>query len=147
MSLENLLKIGQIKAHAPDKQHIAKLLAAAARNLHDAGIKENSTETRFDAAYKTIMQSAMVALQARGYRPDTNRPGHHATAIQSLPLTLGISNDRTIVLDKLRAKRNLSDYTGADLDEVSAKTCMAEAKALLAEVKGWLRRNHPELVE
>jgi hypothetical protein len=26
---------------------------------------------------------------ARGYRPSTNEPGHHATIIQTLPLTIG----------------------------------------------------------
>lgn len=147
MSLESLHKIGRLKTHPPDKQSIAKLLAAAARNLHDAGIPENSAETRFDVAYKTILQSALVALQACGYRPDTNRPGHHVTVIQSLPLTIGLVPDRIIVLDKLRSKRNLSDYTGADLDETSVEACIREANRLLSEVKGWLRTHHPELVD
>ncbi len=129
------------------KQQIAKLLAAATRNLHDAGIQENSPETRFDVAYKAIMQSAIAALQACGYRPDTNRPGHHVTLIQSLPLTIGLASDHTIVLDKLRTKRNLSDYTGADLDEVAAEACVKEVKWLLTEVKAWLKEKHPELMD
>lgn len=147
MSLENLLKIGQLKAHAPERAEIAKLLLAAQRNLADAGKPDNSAETRFDCAYKTIMQCALVALQANGYRPDTKRPGHHMTVIQSLPLTIGMDGPRVAVLDKLREKRNLSDYMGADLDEVSTQACMAQAQRLLADVRTWLTAKHPELAD
>ncbi len=147
MSLENLLKTGQIKGQAPNKQQVAKLLAAAARNLRDAHVKANSPETRFDVAYKAMMQSALTAMQACGYQPDAKRPGHHATVIQSLPLTLGIDKERILVLDKLRMKRNASDYTGDDLDEVSVKACITEAQKLLAGVKVWLKMTHPDLVD
>jgi hypothetical protein len=36
VSLHNLLKIGQIKAHPTEAAEVQKLLAAAARNLADA---------------------------------------------------------------------------------------------------------------
>ncbi len=36
MTLENLARIGRLKAHAPVRGDIVKLLNAAARNLHDA---------------------------------------------------------------------------------------------------------------
>ena len=75
MSLQNLLKIGQVKAHPPDAAEIQRLLTAAARNLVDARVLTISPETRFDAAYKAIMQSALAALMANGFRPDTNKPG------------------------------------------------------------------------
>lgn len=146
MSLENLLKIGQIKPHVPDKQQIAKLLAAADRSLQDAERGENSAETRFDLAYKAIMQSALVALQARGYRPDTNRPGHHATVIQSLPLTIGLAADRMAVLDKLRKKRNLSDYFGADVDDTAMAACVKHARQLLEVVRALLLREYADLL-
>lgn len=93
MSLENLLKIGQLKSHPPDAREIGQLLVAARRNIRDARVTSISAETRFDVAYKAIMQSAMAALMMHGYRPDTNRPGHHMTAVQSLPLTIGIDSN------------------------------------------------------
>ena len=83
MSLQNLLKIGQIKEHPTDSEEIERLLSAADCNLRDAHVKDISPETRFDAAYKAIMQSALAALLMHGYRPDTNRPGHHMTVLQS----------------------------------------------------------------
>ena len=102
MSLANLLKIGQLKEHPIDAGEIARLLAAAERGIADARVAKVSAETRFDAAYRSIMQTGLAALMAQGYRPDTNRPGHHVTTIQTLTLTLGIDPRRIAVLDTLR---------------------------------------------
>lgn len=146
MSLENLLKIGQLKAHPPNAEEIERLLAAAQRNLRDACITSISTETRFDAAYKAIMQSALAALMMHGYRPDTNRPGHHMTVVQSLPLTIGMESRRIVVLDALRRQRNVADYTGDDIDDSTAEHCIVEAKQLLEETLAWRKTNRRALV-
>ena len=145
MSLEGLEKIGQIKPHPVDAAEINQLLAAAARNLKDAHLQDNSTETRFDCAYKALMQSALVALMANGYRPSTNVPGHQMTMIQSLTITMALEPKRMVVLDALRRKRNLNDYLGADLDEESTQACVAEAIRLRDDVTAWLKATHPEL--
>jgi hypothetical protein len=146
VSLQNLLKIGQLKAHPPDATEVQRLLAAAARNLVDARVITISPETRFDAAYKAVMQAALAALMAHGYRPDTNRPGHHATLMQVLTLTIGLVPARVAVLDTLRRKRNLSDYTGEDIDDSSVEHCIAEADRLLQDVKTWLKAHRPQLI-
>lgn len=146
MTLENLLKTGQLKSHTAHAKEIYRLLAAARRNLGDARATAISLETRFDAAYKAIMQAALIALMANGFRPDANRPGHHMTVLQSLPKTIGLENDRMSVLDTLRRKRNLSDYTGENIDDVSVESCVAEADRLLREVEKWLKKNHPGLI-
>lgn len=146
MTLENLLKIGQLKSHVTDSVEIKRLLDAAQRNLADAHVEAISPETRFDAAYKAIMQAALAALMANGFRPDTNRPGHHMTVLQSLPTTIGLPSERMTVLDTLRRKRNLSDYTGEDVDDISAQHCIREAEQLLREVVGWLKKNTPGLM-
>lgn len=146
MTLENLLKIGQLKSHVTDATEVQRLLDAARRNLADAHVKEVSPETRFDAAYKAIMQAAHVALMANGFRPDTNKPGHHMTVVQSLPTTIGLPSDRMTVLDALRRRRNLSDYMGEDVDDVSVENCIREAEQLLREVEVWLKKNRSDLV-
>jgi hypothetical protein len=65
MSLENL--VGKtLEKITPDNVNIKRLLSAAKRNIDDAKIKQISAETRFDAAYKAIMQLANAALQASG---------------------------------------------------------------------------------
>ena len=146
MTLENLLRIGQLKSHVTDAAEVQKLLNAAQRNLADAQVELVSAETRFDAAYKAIMQSAQVALMAHGFRPDTNRPGHHMTVLQSLPVTIGLPGERLLLLDTLRRKRNASDYTGEEIDDVSVQTCLHEARQLLREVNGWMQQNRPDLL-
>jgi hypothetical protein len=142
-----LLKIGQLKEHAPDADEIRRLIAAAERNLADSRVTTISAETRFDAAYKTIMQAALVALMAHGYRPDTKRPGHHATVVQGLSLTIGLVAPRVMVLDTLRRQRNASDYTGEYVDDSSTEHCIAEAERLLHDVRAWLGKNRPDLLD
>ena len=146
MSLENLLKIGQLKEHPPDALEIQRLLAAADRSLADARVTAISAETRFDAAYKAIMQAALAALMAHGYRPDTKRPGHHVTVVQGLALTVGLPAPRVQVLDTLRRQRNVSDYTGEDVDSSTAEHCIAEATRLVADVTRWLTTERRELL-
>ena len=144
MTLENLLKIGQLKSHVTDRSEVQQLLEAARRNLADAAVAAISLETRFDAAYKAIMQLALVALLANGYRADSR--GHHQIMIQSLPLTIGLSKDRMIVLDAMRRKRNAADYLGSYVDKGSVEVCMVQATELLMDVERWLRENRPELL-
>lgn len=80
MTLQNLLAINKLQPHTPTCSAILKLLRAAERNLTDARLDALSTDNRFDAAYKTNMQCAMLGLWANGYRTFTNQPGHHQTA-------------------------------------------------------------------
>ena len=75
MSLENLLAINRLFRHDATPESIRKPIAAAERNLTDARATNISVENRFDAAYKTIMQCAMAALWAKGYRTSTSEPG------------------------------------------------------------------------
>ena len=91
MTLENLLRIGKLKVHVADKVEIARLLAAAERSLGDASIAGLSSDTRLDAAYKAIIQAALIATLANGYRPATSEAGHHQLLIQALPKTAKIA--------------------------------------------------------
>jgi protein involved in temperature-dependent protein secretion len=143
MTLENLLAIHRLVRHEAAPESIRRLLAAAARNLADARLEALSSESRFDCAYKAIRQAAMAALWFQGYRTPTSELGHHQTAIQALPKTLGVDAETVVVLDALRKKRNLSDYEGEPIGEAVVTTCIAEAEALLQRVavvlgeRGW----------
>lgn len=146
MSLQNLQAIGQLQAHQPDAGSIAKLLQAARRNLDDAGVSQVSTDNRFDAAYKCIMQCAMLALWANGYRTVTSKPGHHQTAIQSLGLTMAVPQPDIIVLDALRRQRNVSDYEGDPVSTATLQACVDQATRLLAHAERWLHTHRPDLL-
>jgi hypothetical protein len=146
MSLDNLLKINQLQRHVATADEVQRLLAAANRNLADCEVAGLSDETRFDAAYKAIMQCAMVGLMANGYRPSTTTPGHHQTMIQTLGLTMGVSKEVWIVLDSLRKKRNLNDYSGDLIEPAAVRSCMGHAQSLLAHTRQWLSQQRPDLM-
>lgn len=146
MTLQNLLKIGRLKEHQPTAAEVQRLLAAVNRNRQDAAAANISDETRFDAAYKAVMQCALVAMMAAGFRPAVNEPGHHQTMIQSLPLTLGVSNDVWVVLDALRRQRNANDYTGHPITPAVVAECLAQAKALHKALLARLKDDHPDLM-
>jgi hypothetical protein len=145
MTLENLLG-KTLDAVTANPETIGRLLAAAERNVTDAQLPALSPENRFDVAYKAIMQCAMIALQANGYRTLTSRPGHHQTAIQSLPLTIGLAIEETVVLDALRKQRNLADYDGDPVPDSAAQSCLTCAGDLLSTLKAWLAANRPDLL-
>ena len=144
MTLQNLLGIS-LDSVAPERAQVARMLAAVERNLADARIAGLSAETRFDVGYKAIMQLAMLALYANGYRTLTSRPGHHQTAIQTLTLTVALAPEKVRVLDALRKQRNLSDYSGELVSDATVNECVASASELHAYVMGWIKSNKPAL--
>ncbi len=93
------------------------------------------------------MQCALAAMLSSGYRPATSEPGHHQTMIQSLPLTLGVSNEVWVVLDALRRKRNANDYTGERVTPEMVAECVAQATALRSRLRGHLATHHPQLLK
>lgn len=146
MTLANLLAIQRLQAFSATAQGVQRLLAAATRNLLDAKLAQLSAENRFDAAYKCIMQCAMLGLWAQGYRTSTSQPGHHQTALQALPLTMGLSNNVVIVLDALRKQRNLNDYEGDPVRDAVVTECITQAEALLAHTRQFLHIQFPDLL-
>ena len=146
MTLENLQAIHRLQAFEPTPGGVLRLLASAERNLVDARLSELSNDNRFDAAYKTIMQCAMIGLWAKGFRTATSQPGHHQTALQTLPKTLGMTADTVIVLDALRRQRNLHDYEGDPVTDAAVRECLTQAEALLAHTRQWLQDHRPDLL-
>ncbi len=147
MSLQNLLKIGQLEEHETDATQVGRMLQSAARSIADARQESISPETRLDAAYRAITQLSMVALWANGFRPPKSKPGHHQTMIQSLVHTVELDRDDMLLLDTFRVKRNAIDYTGEDVDKASVTECIGAADRLMIKVYEWLADNKPELTE
>ncbi|MGJ7580374.1 DNA-binding protein [Variovorax sp. RHLX14] len=146
MTLVNLLAIQRLQAFEATPQGVQRLLAAATRNLADAQLQALSPENRFDAAYKCILQCAMLGLWAQGYRTATSQPGHHQTALQALPLTMELPKDVIIVLDALRKQRNQNDYEGDPVGHAVVVECMAQAQSLLAHTRLFLGAKFPALL-
>ena len=145
MTLENL--IGRsLEVVTPDNASIARLIEASQNSLADARLSQLSTESRFDLAYKSIMQAANAALQANGYRTRTSVPGHHQTMIQTLPRTIGLDTSTMVLLDQIRKQRNEIDYSGDEVSNTLADEAVRHAELLLQRVVDWLREHRPELM-
>lgn len=147
MTLDNLLGIGRLKPHKPSQAEVARLLASAESSLRDAKRADLNNSSRLDLAYKAIMQAALAALYANGFRPSTNEPGHQQTTIQTLPKTIGLAAGKMTVLDSFRRARNLADYEGAEVEAAKAHECAEWAQQLIADVHAWLKKSRPDLLK
>jgi hypothetical protein len=145
MTLQNLAGIGRLKPHNATEAELARLLDSAAASIADARRKENHPNSRLDLAYKALMQSALAALMANGFRPSTGEPGHQQTTIQSLPKTIGLPAEKVQLFDAFRRARNLADYEGDPIEERLVLECIESAQRLLAEVRAWIKKNRPDL--
>lgn len=146
MTLKNLADLGRLEAHETDARQVDDVLRAAARGIADAKVTAVSPETRFDAAYRAIMNCAMVALWANGFRPSKSVLGHHQTMIQSLVKSVNLDVEEMQLLDSFRVKRNAIDYTGEMIDAASLDECIAAAERLQRLMVAWLRVNRSDLV-
>ncbi|HVS11482.1 MAG TPA: DNA-binding protein [Planctomycetota bacterium] len=138
MTLENLLRTGQLKAHAADEREILRLLDSAQLALKDAAVADLSGDSRLNLAYRALVQAALAAVLANGYRPSTSEPGHHQLLLQTLPKTIGLASERVRVLEAFRKARNQNDYRGIPVSDATARECAEEARRLLADVRAWL---------
>lgn len=146
MTLQNLADIGRLKPHKATGKELARLLESADRSLADAKRRDLHASSRFDLAYKSLMQSALAALMANGFRPSTSEPGHQQTMIQTLPKTIGVPAEKVRLFDGFRRARNLADYEGDPPEDRLVAECVEAAEHLLADVRARLKANRPDLV-
>ncbi len=111
--LDNLVRIGQLKAEPPAEAECQGLMRSGIRRLDDAGREELSLESRFDLAYNATHALALAALRLRGYRSESRY-----LVFQCLQHTIDLPNEQWRVLDQAHRKRNLAEYEGdTDIDE------------------------------
>ena len=68
--LDNLVKVGKLKAESPSDQEVAGLISSGLARLHDAGNETLSVESRFDLAYNAAHALSLAALRRAGYRSE-----------------------------------------------------------------------------
>ena len=119
--LDNLVRIGQLKAEPRNVQESVRMLNMARTRLIDAKLNKLSIEGRFTSAYNAAHAAALAALRWHGYRSE-----NRYTVFQSLAHTLGWPASRWRVLDAAHQKRNLAEYEGYLDVEESTVTEMCE---------------------
>ena len=106
-ALENLAKIGQLKAEPASGLDIERLLVMARKHLADAKRESNSIEGRFISAYSVGHAAGLAALRWHGYRSE-----NRYLVFQTLQHTVGWTAVQWRQLDSAHNKRNLAEYEG-----------------------------------
>ena len=129
--LENLVRIGQLKAEPRNVQEAVRMLVMARTRLNDATLNKLSLEGRFTSAYNAAHAAALAALRWHGYRSE-----NRYTVFQSLTHTLGWPANRWRVLDAAHQKRNLAEYEGyLDAEESTVAEMCTLVQSLIADVQ------------
>ena len=129
--LDNLVRIGQLKAEPRNVQEAKRMLAMARTRLSDANLNKLSIEGRFTSAYNAAHAAALAALRWHGYRSE-----NRYTVFQCLTHTLGWPANRWRVLDAAHQKRNLAEYEGyLDVEESTVAEMYELVQSLIADVQ------------
>ena len=134
--LDNLVRIGQLKAEPRNAQEVTRMLAMAQTRLSDAKLNKLSLEGRFTSAYNAAHASALAALRWHGYRSE-----NRYTVFQCLTHTLGWPANRWRVLDTAHQKRNLAEYEGyLEVEESTVAEMCALVQGLIADVQALIAK-------
>ena len=134
--LDNLVRIGQLKAEPRNAQEVTRMLAMAQTRLSDAKLNKLSLEGRFTSAYNAAHASALAALRWHGYRSE-----NRYTVFQCLTHTLGWPANRWRVLDTAYQKRNLAEYEGyLEVEESTVAEMCALVQGLIADVQALIAK-------
>ena len=130
-ALDNLVRMGQLKAEPRNAQEAARMLAMARTRLADARQGNVSLEGRFTSAYNAAHAAALAALRWQGYRSE-----NRYTVFQCLAHTVGWPASRWRVLDAAHQKRNLAEYEGyLEVQESTVEELCAVVASLVADVQ------------
>ena len=134
--LDNLVRIGQLKAEPRNAQEVSRMLAMAQTRLSDAKLNKLSLEGRFTSAYNAAHAAALAALRWHGYRSE-----NRYTVFQCLTHTLGWPANRWRVLDTAHQKRNLAEYEGyLEVEESTVAEMCALVQSLIADVQALIAK-------
>lgn len=129
--LDNLIRIGHLKAEPRNDREVTRMLAMALTRLSDANLSSLSLEGRFTSAYNAAHAAALAALRWHGYRSE-----NRYTVFQCLTHTLGWPANRWRVLDTAHQKRNLAEYEGyLDVEESTVAEMCDLVQSLIADVQ------------
>ena len=129
--LDNLVRVGHLKAEPRNVQEVTRMLAMAQTHLKDAKLNNLSLEGRFTSAYNAAHAAALAALRWHGYRSE-----NRYTVFQCLTHTLGWPAHRWRVLDTAHQKRNLAEYEGyLDVEESTVAEMCALVQGLISDVQ------------
>lgn len=134
-ALDNLVRIGQLKAEPRNEAEAKRMLAMARTSLADAQLSALSPQGRFTSAYNAAHATALAALRWHGYRSE-----NRYTVFQCLAHTLNWPAPRWRVLDAAHQKRNLAEYEGfLEVEETAIAELCTLVSALIDDAAKLIR--------
>ncbi len=134
-ALDNLVRIGQLKAEPRNETEVKRMLGMARTRLADARLAKASREGRFTSVYNAAHAAALAALRWHGYRSE-----NRFTVFQCLEHTLKWPAERWRILDAAHQKRNRAEYEGLlEVEESGIAELCALADELVVEAEALLR--------
>ena len=128
--LDNLVRIGQLKAEPPAQAEFDGLVRSGQVRLADAANAALSLESRFDLAYNAAHALSLAAMRWHGYRSE-----NRYQVFQCLTHTLELEAVQWRVLDQAHRKRNLAEYEGhLDVDEALVEALVRAAGTVAERV-------------
>lgn len=109
--LENLVRIGSLKAEPATQVEFDGLIRSGNVRLEDSEKIALSFESRFDLAYNAAHSLSLAALRWHGYRSE-----NRYLVFQALSHTLGLGPEIWRTLAECHRRRNTAEYEGF-LDE------------------------------
>jgi hypothetical protein len=124
--LDNLVKIGSLKAEAATRKEFDGMVASARRSLADAQNESIENDSQFELAYGAAHRLALAALRHQGYRSE-----NRITVFQTLAHTLDTSRADMQTFLKAHNERNLAEYEGRmDIDKKLLADLISATKRL-----------------
>ena len=146
MTLKQWLENKWLSEHRTSPDEIKRLLKVIEQDIRDSQTAGISADWKLAIAYNAILQCSVAALAVSGYRP-VKGTGHHHYAIESMRMTLGISEDDVRTIGAFRKKRNIADYEMAGAVSSGEAQEIAElAKQIFDRLKSWLAEKHSDLL-
>lgn len=129
--LENLARIGQLKAQPSAQKEFDGLLSSATSRLQDSRREDLSLESRFDLAYNAAHALSLAALRWHGFRSE-----NRYQVFQCLQHTVDLDPAQWRVLDQAHRKRNLAEYEGhLEVDQSLVEATIRVATEVQARVE------------
>jgi hypothetical protein len=135
-ALDNLVRVGQLKAEPRNSAEAGRMLSMARTSLADAQLSSLSPQGRFTSAYNAAHAAALAALRWHGYRSE-----NRYTVFQCLAHTLSWPAQRWRVLDAAHQRRNKAEYEGfLDVEDSGITELCALVTALIADVTNLIEK-------
>ncbi len=106
-NLDNLVKIGKLKAGPSTDDEIKGLVQRGLVKIEDYKRADLSTDSRFDLAYNAAHALCLAALRQAGYRSE-----NRYIVFQCTQHTIGLEPNYWRVLSDAHRQRNVAEYEG-----------------------------------